>query len=235
MSLISKIKSFKHCYLPGRSNLGSAGRNSKIEFPVFITKSMYVHMEENTVLRQQSIIINDVNENVYIKKYTVIAPRCTIITNSHRSTVGIPHVLLGASHINDKSCDITINEDVWVGANVTILAGAELGRGCIVGACSLVNKPIPPYAVVVGTPAKIVGVKFSVDQILKHEEVLYPPEERISRKELEELFETYYKGKTPFGVETEFTEDDVVHFKWAVNKRRFIHPKHGKIEIKAKK
>lgn len=235
MGVFSKIKALKRCYFPTRSDLGTAGKNAKIEFPVYITNSKFVHMEENTVLRQRSLILNDVNENVYIKKYTAIAPGCKIVTNNHRSTVGIPHVLLGASHINDKSCDITINEDVWVGVNVTFLSGAEIGRGCVIGACSMVNKPIPPYAVAVGSPAKIVGVKFSIEQILKHEEVLYPPEERISRKELEELFETYYKGKTPFGVETEFSEDDVAHFKWAVNKRRFIHPKHGKIEIKAKK
>lgn len=235
MGIISKIKSFKRCYLPTRSDLGTAGKNAKIEFPVYITKSMFVHMEENTVLRQRTMILNDVNEHVYIKKYTVIAPGCKIVTNNHRSTVGIPHVLLGASHINDKSRDIIINEDVWVGVNVTILSGAEIGRGCVVGACSMVNKPIPPYAVVVGSPAKIVGVKFSVEQILKHEEALYPPEERMSRNELEELFATYYEGKTPFGVETEFTADNVEHFNWAVRKRRFIHPKHGKIKIQATK
>ena len=235
MSFISKIKLLKRCYFPTRSDLGTAGRNAKIEFPVFITKAVYVHMEENTVLRKQSLILNDVNENVYIKKYTVIAPGCKIVTNNHRSTVGIPQVLLGASHINDKSRDIVINEDVWVGVNVTILAGAELGRGCVIGACSLVNKPIPPYAVVVGTPAKIVGVKFSIDQMIKHEEILYPQEERLSRKYLEELFATYYEGKTPFGVESEFTKDDVARFNWAVEKRHFIHPKHGKIEIKATK
>lgn len=235
MSIISKIKSFKRCYLPTRSDLGTAGKNAKIEFPVFITKSKFVHMEENTLLRQRSMILNDDNENIYIKKYTAIAPGCKIVTNNHRSTVGIPHILLGASHINDKSRDIIINEDVWVGVNVTILSGAEIGRGCVIGACSMVNKQIPPYAVVVGSPAKIVGVKFSIEQILKHEEALYPPEERMSRNELEELFATYYEGKTPFGVESEFTEDDVEHFNWAVGKRRFIHPKHGKIEIKATK
>lgn len=235
MSILSKLKVLKRCYFPTRSDLGTAGKNAKIEFPVFITKSMFVHMEENTVLRSGAFILNDVNENVYIKKYSVIAPGCKIVTNNHRSTVGIPHVLLGASHINDKSKDIIINEDVWIGVNVTILSGAEIGRGCIVGACSMVNKPIPPYAVVVGSPAKIVGVKFSIDQILKHEEILYPLEERFSREYLESLFAEYYDGKTPFGIESEFTDEDVAHFNWALDKRHFIHPEHGKIEIKATK
>ena len=71
------------------------------------------------------------------------------------------------------------------------MSGSVLGRGCIVGACSMINKPIPPYAVVVGSPAKIVGVKFSIEQILKHEEILYPKEERLTREYLEELFIKY--------------------------------------------
>ena len=67
MSIFYKLKALKQCYFPTRSDLGSAGKNAKIEFPVFMTKSMFVHMEENTVLRQRTFILNDVNENVYIK------------------------------------------------------------------------------------------------------------------------------------------------------------------------
>lgn len=89
--------------------------------------------------------MNDIKENVCIKKYTAIASGCKIITNNHRSTAEIPHVLLGTSHFNDKSRDIVFNEDVWVGVNVNILSSAELGRGCVVGACSIVNRPIPPF------------------------------------------------------------------------------------------
>ena len=60
-------------------------------------------------------------EKVTIKKYTSIAANCTIVTNNHRSTVGIPQFLLGATHINDKSGDVCINEDFWVGTGVIIL------------------------------------------------------------------------------------------------------------------
>lgn len=90
------------------------------------------------------------------KKYTEFAANCTIVTNNHRSTVGIPQFILGASHVNDQSGDVIIEEDVWLGTGVTILSGVRLGRGCIVGANSLVTKDVPPYAVVVGTPAKII-------------------------------------------------------------------------------
>lgn len=51
---------------------------------------------------------------------------------------------------------ITIEDDVWVGANVTFLDGAYVGRGSVIGAGSLVRGTIPAYSVAVGTPARVV-------------------------------------------------------------------------------
>ena len=45
-----------------------------------------------------------------------------------------------------------------------------------------------------GNPARIIVVKFTIEQIMEHEKILYPEEERFSRTYLEELFEKYYKG-----------------------------------------
>ena len=225
MGLLKKIRSFKHCMMPSRSDLGAAGKNVQIGFPVYISSAKTLHMEDNTVIRGGVSIQNNKNEHVYIKKYTVISMNVTIVTNNHRSTVGIPQCLLGASHINDTSKDIHIDEDVWVGTNATILADGDLGRGCIVGACSTVTKPVPPYALVVGSPAKIVGVKFSIDQILEHEKALYPEKERFTREYLEELFAKYYEGMKVFGVQTELTEEDLKKLEKAKKKRKYIEPK----------
>lgn len=225
MGIISKIRAFKQCMMPSRNDFGSAGANANIGFPVYITSPKSVHIEENAVIRLGTKILNARNEHVFIGKYTVVGVNCVIVTNGHRSTVGIPHVLLGASHINDKSQDIHIGEDVWIGANVTILAGANLGRGCIAGACSTITKPVPPYALVTGTPAKIVGVKFSIEQILEHEKALYPASERMSRKILEELFDKYYQGMKVFGVKTELTEEDKIALAKAKKQRGYIEPK----------
>lgn len=51
---------------------------------------------------------------------------------------------------------ITIEDDVWVGANVTFLDGAYVGRGSVIGAGSLVRGVIPPYSIAVGVPAKVI-------------------------------------------------------------------------------
>lgn len=192
---------------PLKSEFGTCGANTVLQYPmrVYCTKDVYV--SENVKLSSGLHIINAPGEKVIIKRNSVLAADCTIVTNSHRSTVTIPQFLLGASHVNDKSADVIINEDVWVGVNVTILAGVELGRGCIVSANSLVTKSVPPYALVVGSPARVVKKIFSVDQILKHEQVLYPENERYTKEFLESLFEKYYQGVPTYGTDEGITEE----------------------------
>lgn len=51
--------------------------------------------------------------------------------------------------VDYRAKPIIIEDDVWVGFNVTILKGVTIGKGSVIGACSLITKDIPPYAVVV--------------------------------------------------------------------------------------
>ena len=190
---------------PRKSSFGQVGQHTVIGYPCHIGNPAQVYLAEQVNIRYGISIINAKYEKVTIKKYSVIAPQCTIVTNSHRATVGVPQFILGESHVNDKSGDVVIEEDVWVGANSTILAGVSIGRGATIGACALVTKDIPPYALAIGIPAKIVGVKFSKYGIQQHEEKLYPAEERLTSEELDELFEKYYSDKKIFGVEDRLT------------------------------
>lgn len=52
---------------------------------------------------------------------------------------------------------VVIEDDVWLGAGVFVMPGVTLGRGAIVSACTVVNKSIPPYAIVAGNPGRVVG------------------------------------------------------------------------------
>ena len=60
---------------------------------------------------------------------------------------------------------ITIGNDVFIGMNVTILDGVTIGDGAVIGAGAVVTKNIPPYAVAVGCPVKIIKYRFSADII----------------------------------------------------------------------
>ena len=55
-----------------------------------------------------------------------------------------------------------IEDDVSIGANATVLPGLRLGRGCMVGAGAVVTRDVPPFARVVGNPARIVGYQNQV-------------------------------------------------------------------------
>ncbi|OEI79318.1 chloramphenicol acetyltransferase [Formosa algae] len=60
---------------------------------------------------------------------------------------------------------IKIGNDVFIGANVIILNGVDIGDGAVIGAGSVVSKNIPPYAIAVGAPIKILKYRFSEDKI----------------------------------------------------------------------
>lgn len=71
---------------------------------------------------------------------------------------------LGFSFVNDnfykEYSNICIGNDVWIGADVMILDGVQIGDGAIVAAKSLVNKDVPPFAIVGGVPAKVLRYRF---------------------------------------------------------------------------
>jgi acetyltransferase-like isoleucine patch superfamily enzyme len=192
---------------PERKDFGSMPAHSTIAGPSHIGIPGNLFVEDFVKIRYGFTIINAGNESVYIKKYTEIAPEVTIATNSHKSTVSVPQVILGESHINDKSGDVIIGEDVWVGTRATILAGVTLGRGCVIGANAVVTKSVPPYALVAGIPARIIGVKFSPSDIEKHEEALYPPNERMSHEDILTLFNQYYSELKVYGCSEPLTSE----------------------------
>lgn len=213
MRLINKIKRLRLAIrwaiacTPLRSQFGYCAENTIFAYPIIIYYPKGLFLYENTKLLQGSTIINTKKEKVIIKKNTVVAAHSTFVTNNHVSTVTIPQFLLGQSHINDKSGDIIIEEDCWIGTSVIILAGVHVGRGSIIGAGSIVTKDVPPYAIVVGCPAKIIAVKFSISQIIEHEKTIYPEKERLSCEYLNELFKTYYEGKKIYGTSEGINEE----------------------------
>lgn len=66
---------------------------------------------------------------------------------------------------------INIGNDVWIGLNAYIKNGITIGNGAVIGANAVVTKDVPPYAIVVGNPARIVRYRFSDEIIEKLEKI----------------------------------------------------------------
>lgn len=122
----------------------------------------------------------------------VFGPSPTIVTGNHRIDVVGKYIVDSHDKLPENDKEVRIEDDVWVGANVTILMGVTIGRGAVIAAGAVVNKSCPPYSIIGGIPAKVIKPRFSIDEILKHEEILYAEDQRISKNELEKIYnETY--------------------------------------------
>lgn len=86
---------------------------------------------------------------------------------------------------------VIIEDDVWAGANITILKGVTIGRGSVIAAGAVVTKSCPPYSIIGGIPAKVLKFRFSIDEILQHEEKLYPVNKRFTKEKLIEQRKNY--------------------------------------------
>lgn len=63
------------------------------------------------------------------------------------------------------SGDVRIGNDVWIGRDVLLMPGVTIGDGAIIGARTVVTKDVPPYAIVVGAPMRVIRYRFSESQI----------------------------------------------------------------------
>lgn len=163
-----------------------------------IVSPTHIYMEEHTNINGRAVIMNGKEGKFIMKKYSGAAIGLTALCGNHMSVVGkwMKEItdkekrILDTNH--EYSNDIIVDEDVWIGANVTLLSGTHVGRSCTIGAGSIVRGIVPPYSVVVGNPAKVVGFKFIPEEIIEHEKALYPEEERLPLDLLEKNYKKYF-------------------------------------------
>lgn len=118
----------------------------------------------------------------------IFGPAPTIVTGDHRIDVIGKPIFSSYDKLPENDAPVIIEDDVWVGAHVTILKGVTIGRGSVVAAGSVVNKQTPPYSISGGVPAKTIKFRFTIEEILEHERILYPEDKRYTREELEKIF-----------------------------------------------
>ncbi len=178
-----------------KRKFGYIGKNVRVIPPLSIDAPQNVFLHDNTKIEKGTI--SATIGKFIMKKGAAAAEGLSVHTGNHMMVVGkFYRTVTNEDKLKSGlsfDSDVVVEEDVWIGCNVTLLSGAHLGRGSIIAAGAVVSKDIPPYAVAGGVPAKVIKFKWSIDQILEHESILYPEEDRFSREQLEEYFNKYCK------------------------------------------
>jgi acetyltransferase-like isoleucine patch superfamily enzyme len=127
---------------------------------------------------RESFIGGDVEAeaDVTVGAFTSVARHARLLARPQHACVADPAlVACGSARIpgwpsSERRKTIAVGSDVWVGRDAVLLADLTVGDGAIVGAFAVVAKDVPPYAVVVGNPARVIRYRFdrpTVDALLR--------------------------------------------------------------------
>ncbi|RDJ26789.1 antibiotic acetyltransferase [Bosea caraganae] len=112
-----------------------------------------------------------VGDRLIIGKFVAIAQAAQFIMNGANHPMGgfstFPFAMFGmagAPPLTPETLshrgDTVIGNDVWIGREAVIMPGVTVGDGAIIGTRAQVSRDVPPYAVVVGNPGKVVKLRF---------------------------------------------------------------------------
>jgi acetyltransferase-like isoleucine patch superfamily enzyme len=126
----------------GRISLGGfcfVGEHSRIWSAAAITIGSRVLISHNVNIHDNhSHSLSAANRHLHVKQ---------IFSGGHPRVMEDPPI----------AAPIVIEDDAWLGFNSTVLTGVTVGQGAVVGAGAMVTKDVPPYSIVVGNPARVVG------------------------------------------------------------------------------
>lgn len=147
-----------------KKSLRKVGANFKFGYNSEFSDHRLIEIGNNVFMGLNTVI----NSNVLVKigDNVMFGRNVTIMGGDHNSNVvGIPMRFVKSG---GKNLPISIEKDVWIGCNVTILKGITIGEGTVVGAGSVITKSLPPYSVCVGNPCRPLKIRFSNSDLEAH-------------------------------------------------------------------
>lgn len=131
----------------GKELFGRVGENATVNPVFFCDYGENIRAGDNLYINYNCVILDcapvTFGDNVFI------APNCGFYTAGHPIDASRRNALFEFAH------PITVEDDVWIGGNVTVLPGVTIGRGAVIGAGSVVSRDIPPMVVAAGNPCRV--------------------------------------------------------------------------------
>lgn len=128
--------------------LGSIGSKYEIRPPFYCDYGFNISIGDNFFSNFNTVFIDC--SRIVIGNNVMFGPNCCIDGASH------PTDSIRRNAGFEYAYPITIEDDVWLGSGVHIMPGITIGRGCVIGAGSIVTKDIPPYSLAVGNPCHVI-------------------------------------------------------------------------------
>lgn len=195
-NLLSRWKfSFRRYF--HQSKFPHVNKTARLGLNDFVVNPNNLYMSDQSSLKRDNVIMNG-RAKFVINRWSGAAEELMVITGNHMSVVGLSlkqvtdEVKDKLDPQNEYDKDVIVEEDVWMGARVTLLSGARVGRGAEIGTGAVIRGKVPPYAVVIGNPAKVVGFRFTPEEIIEHETALYPEKDRLPLDLLESNYKKYF-------------------------------------------
>ena len=120
-----------------------------VEPPVHIDYGTNIRLGDNVFLNFNAVFLDTCL--ISIGSRTLVGPNVSFFSGTHP----LDPALRNGTQGPELGKEIQIGEDCWIGGNVVILPGVTLGRGCVVGAGSVVTKDVPDFCVTAGNPARV--------------------------------------------------------------------------------
>ncbi|WP_431836022.1 sugar O-acetyltransferase [Cellulomonas sp. Y8] len=130
-----------------RETFGTMGDHVWVEPPLYVAYGVHTHLGSGIYLNTGTTIVDD--SPVHIGDRVMFGPHVTLATAGHPLH---PETRATGAQF---SAPIVVEDDVWIGANVTVLPGVTIGAGSVVAAGAVVSSDVPANVVVGGVPARI--------------------------------------------------------------------------------
>ena len=117
---------------------------------LFVANQAVLLLEDNVAIGPYNII--NAFDDCTIRRNSMLGPYVNINCADHGLALGEPMRFQAGSY-----APVIIEEDCWIGSHAVILKGVTIGEGAVVAAGAVVTRDVPPYAVVGGIPAKVIG------------------------------------------------------------------------------